>query len=59
MASFEAGFAALAAELGEHVVGQPLADEYQVGPTTRQPTTTGEMIWTDGGAPLFLAHTQP
>jgi hypothetical protein len=54
MADFVGGFAELAEALGADVVGEPLADEYQSGPTTRQPTTTGEMIWTDGGPALFL-----
>jgi hypothetical protein len=54
MAEFQAGFKALADSLGAAVVGTPLADEYQSGPTTRQPTTTGEMIWTNGGPSLFL-----
>jgi hypothetical protein len=51
------GFADLAATLGADVVGTPLADEYVSGPTTRQPTTTGEMIWTPGGPALFLEGT--
>lgn len=54
MAGFSGGFADLADQLGVDVVGEALADEYQSGPTTRQPTTKGEMIWTDGGPALFL-----
>lgn len=54
MPEFVMGFRTLAESLGADVVGTPLADEYQSGPTTRQPTTTGEMIWTPGGAALFL-----
>jgi hypothetical protein len=54
MAEFQAGFLELANVLGRDVVGDPLADEYVSGPTTRQPTTRGEMIWTDGGPALFL-----
>ncbi len=54
MPEFVMGFKTLADALGAAVVGTPLADEYQSGPTTRQPTTTGEMIWTPGGAALFL-----
>lgn len=55
MAGFSGGFAELADALGVEVVGEALADEYVSGPTTRQPTTRGEMIWTDGGPALFLA----
>lgn len=54
MAEFVLGFRALADSLGAAVVGVPLADEYQCGPTTRQPTSTGECVWTPGGQPLFL-----
>jgi hypothetical protein len=54
MAEYVQGFAELANALGREVVGEPLADEYQSGPTTRQPTTTGELIWTPGGPALFL-----
>lgn len=54
MAEFILGFKTLADTLGADVVGTPLADEYVNGPTTRQPTTKGEMIWTSGGPALFL-----
>ena len=54
MPEFVLGFKTLADALGVAVVGEPLADEYQSGPTTRQPTTKGELIWTDGGPALFL-----
>lgn len=55
MPEFVMGFKTLADTLGADVVGTPLADEYQSGPSTRQPTTTGEMLWTPGGPALFLA----
>jgi hypothetical protein len=56
MAEYVQGFAELVAHLRAAGTdpGEPLADEYQSGPTTRQPTSFGELIWTPGGAPLYL-----
>lgn len=53
--AFQAGFATLADTLGADVVGEPLTDEYQLGPETRQNTTKGVMVWVDGGPALFFA----
>lgn len=52
---FQAGFAELASTLGEDVVGEPVTDEYLMGPETRQNTTKGVMIWVDGAPTLFFA----
>lgn len=60
MPEFTEGFAALAAELGEHVVGTPVEDEQHPNDThSFQTTSTGLMWWASGGPPLFLAATRP
>jgi hypothetical protein len=59
MPEFVGGFAALAAELGEPVVGLPVEDEQHPDEIhSFQTTTTGLMWWASGGPPHFLASTR-
>jgi hypothetical protein len=55
MPEFQQGFAALAAELGEHVVGAPVEDEQHPDEAHAYQTTTAGLMWfASGGAPLFF-----
>jgi hypothetical protein len=59
MAGFNEGFYDLAQRLGEDVVGEAVTDEFAAGEATMQVTSKGLMVYAQGGAPLFLAATDP